>query len=537
MKPTDIINPDQFFAPTQSSALDLLLSGYQADKTKAEGFLSALTDEYRGILHHFERSGRTSIPKLDIDTAVISLNAYYWSRAFDLTDIAKILPTDRKNKWDKQLTAWRNEYYQRGKNPEEDLPDFEEETVKATFRDLFAMRETYFAERVDGIFRALSKSHVTNQPEGFSKRMIINGIMTQWGTTDSTRTGYIRDLRSIIARFMGRDEPHYNSTDFVIKESQKVRGQWVSMDGGALRIRTYLVGTAHLEVHPEMAWRLNAVLASLYPAAIPEKNRKTIKVKKHKDFELMQRPLPFSVLELLQTGNYWDKSNYRRQGHDNRVYEKTINSFEFYYTAKDKRFALDEAYSVLEAIGGVKSGDAVIFDYNARDVINQIITSGCIPDFKSFQYYPTPPELAQKAVELAEITDSDTCLEPSAGTGGLADYMPKDRTTCVEVSELHCDVLRSKGYKVALEDFLAYHARNKFNRIVMNPPFADGRAKAHVEHALTMLAPKGRLVAILPSSFIGKSLSDKGVESWTPAIDNAFKNASVSVTIYKFEAD
>jgi hypothetical protein len=38
MKPTDLINPDQFFAPTQSSALDLLIAGYQADKAKLEGY-------------------------------------------------------------------------------------------------------------------------------------------------------------------------------------------------------------------------------------------------------------------------------------------------------------------------------------------------------------------------------------------------------------------------------------------------------------------------------------------------------------------
>jgi predicted RNA methylase len=189
---------------------------------------------------------------------------------------------------------------------------------------------------------------------------------------------------------------------------------------------------------------------------------------------------------------------------------------------------------VLEASGGVRKSDAFLFDYDARDVINQIITSGCIPDRASHQFYPTPAELAQKAVEMAEITDSDTCLEPSAGTGGLADFMPKDQTLCVEISRLHCDVLEKKGFEVVCNDFLEFR-KGKYSVICINPPFADGRAKAHVEHALTMLAPKGRLVAILPASFKGKPFKSGGKETWTNSIDNAFKNASVSVIIYKFE--
>ena len=37
-------------------------------------------------------------------------------------------------------------------------------------------------------------------------------------------------------------------------------------------------------------------------------------------------------------------------------------------------------------------------------------------------------------------------LEPSAGTGGISDFVPMDaHLTCYEVSDLHCKILEAKG--------------------------------------------------------------------------------------------
>jgi hypothetical protein len=102
---------------------------------------------------------------------------------------------------------------------------------------------------------------VTNRPEGFGKRMILARVYNEWGSTEYKTAGYIQDLRIVIARFMGRDEPRWNATDSALLGARRRPGEWFTLDGGALRVRGYLKGTAHLEVHPEMAWRLNCVLA------------------------------------------------------------------------------------------------------------------------------------------------------------------------------------------------------------------------------------------------------------------------------------
>lgn len=72
----------------------------------------------------------------------------------------------------------------------------------------------------------------------------------------------------------------------------------MSVDGGSLRLKAFLKGTVHLEIHPEMAWRLNDILAFLYLAAIPAEHRQKPRGK-NKTFELQTDLLPFAVLGML----------------------------------------------------------------------------------------------------------------------------------------------------------------------------------------------------------------------------------------------
>jgi len=135
-------------------------------------------------------------------------------------------------------------------------------------------------------------------------------------------------------------------------------------------------------------------------------------------------------------------------------------------------------------------------------------------------------------VDLADIGPEETCLEPSAGMGGLADLLPKDRTHCIEVSPLHSKVLEAKGHNVTHADFLAW-AGDQVDCVVMNPPFSEGRWQAHVQHAATLVKPRGKLVAILPASAKGKDLLPSMTHEWSRIYENEFPGTSVSVVILK----
>lgn len=221
--------------------------------------------------------------------------------------------------------------------------------------------------------------------------------------------------------------------------------------------------------------------------------------------------------------------------------EYLTNTLCFGFSGDTDKASLKQAEDVLSAIGGVfvptdkESGIYAhwAFNYDPKEVIDQIVCSGSIPDQKSHQFYPTPVDVAAKAVEkaMASATPNMIWLEPSAGIGGLADLMPKERLQCVEISPLHCKILKSKGYSVEEADFLKLPVNGPFDRIVMNPPFSEGRWQAHVQHAALMLKDDGVLVAILPASAKGKHLLEGFDHDWSAVLDNKFSGTSVSVVI------
>lgn len=530
-----------FFAPVSSDLIDGLIGQYQHMREKVERVAAVMNGpDLEGALHYFgEHAGKqdrhlsssTVRDMFNLDGAIAHLNAAYWSKAMQLTDVLDAMPQGRRNEWHAQIQNPLGEKKDRYSNEwvTPPIPEFTDENVRSTLKGLLLQRETFFAERVDGLFRSLSKTHVTNAPEGFGKRMILARAVNEWGCVDHSTAGVINDLRCVIARFMGRDEPKWDATSSVVRFARLRRGEWIDVDGGAIRIRCYAVGTAHLEVHPDMAWRLNCVLAQLHPLAIPSQFRERPK-KRAKDYKLIGRPLPFAVVARLGTLEPARDLN-PDHGYRKDTWIKVPGCWDFKASSDQQIKA--EADRIMESIGGTKLSELRwAFDYDPTEVVQEIVASGCVPDQKAHQFYPTPERLARIAVDLADIGPDDTCREPSAGMGGLADLMPKDRTHCIEVSPLHCKVLESKGHNVTQADFLAWSGA-PVDRIVANPPFSEGRWQAHTQHAATMVKPGGRLVAILPASAKGKDLLPGFDCTWHGPYDNEFPGTSVSVVILK----
>jgi len=164
---------------------------------------------------------------------------------------------------------------------------------------------------------------------------------------------------------------------------------------------------------------------------------------------------------------------------------------------------------VLTQIGGKwdrrKGGH--VFDDDPADAIDEILLTGKVTNKKKeYQFFPTPLKIAKEICELAEITNKHDCLEPSAGTGSIADviwsYSPKSLTV-IELDESNARHLEGK-YSLSIigQDFLAWNVKKRFDRIVMNPPFSKKQDMKHILKAWELLKPKGILVSILsPSPF------------------------------------
>lgn len=496
-----------FHAPVNYDLIDSMIDQRNALLARMQELSRAIKDDYGDALRFFvdadpQRSSRYASlvdEIIDLDKGRAYLDAYHWDRALRLTDLMDCMPQARVEEWHELITA-------------RDTPPFDEDTVRPTLQGLLLRRSRFVAEKADGVFRRLSGAHVTNLPQGFGKRFIMSYCFDSvLGTASWEAAGHLDDLRGVVAMIMRRDVSAVNtlhSRSVMNYALRFKRGQWVDVDGGALQIRCYKKGTMHIQVHPQIAWQLNLLLHELYPAAIPSDYREPPK-RKLKDVPLHDDLLSFPAVQILAGARFDGKS----LGYNAYDADKSVKQ---------------ELARVMEHIGGVWIDGAWQFEYEPQEVIGAIAASGAIPNYQSHQYYPTPDYIAERMVEAAELVPGMSILEPSAGTGNIVDAAPDDRNiACVEVSELHCQVLGSKGYKVHCADFLEWEG-GRFDRIVMNPPYSQGRAIAHLEKARDHLAPGGVLVALLPTTYKNRNLPGEWIKDY-----DRFPGTSISVSIYR----
>lgn len=148
-------------------------------------------------------------------------------------------------------------------------------------------------------------------------------------------------------------------------------------------------------------------------------------------------------------------------------------------------------------------------------------------------FFPTPPKLVERMVEEANIGPGMRVLEPSAGKGDIADALraagDKVNVDTVESSSTLRDLLEAKGHDVVGHDFMDYNPEEKYDRIVMNPPFGTDNGASHVQHAYDLLKPGGRLVAIMGDGARGREQFDRWLESvggtTEPLPEGSFKSS------------
>ena len=121
----------------------------------------------------------------------------------------------------------------------------------------------------------------------------------------------------------------------------------------------------------------------------------------------------------------------------------------------------------------------------------------------TYQFYPTPLSLAQRAWAMFKDRDFKRVLEPSAGDGALIRGMPHFGSRygrCVPVDCCEIDISKHPllrempGVNVVGIDFMKFGGGSIYSHIVLNPPFQNG--VHHVLRAWESLFD-GEIVAIL----------------------------------------
>jgi len=154
---------------------------------------------------------------------------------------------------------------------------------------------------------------------------------------------------------------------------------------------------------------------------------------------------------------------------------------------------------VLLAIGGKwnRSAKAHIFENSPADIVDTILLSGEYTDAKKeYQFFETPDVLAKNLIEMAGINDDDVVLEPSAGRGAIAKYIPGCH--CVELNPENREFLRKKGFTVVGEDFMDFNKH--YDVIVANPPFSKQQDIDHINRMIDLA--KRRVVSVASASVL-----------------------------------
>ena len=119
------------------------------------------------------------------------------------------------------------------------------------------------------------------------------------------------------------------------------------------------------------------------------------------------------------------------------------------------------------------------------------------------EWYATPEPVGLFMVNLAGAHSGDDILEPSAGDGAIGRYMPSDASvTFIEPSESLASraLMNNTNANVIVDTFENHNSSNKYDAIVMNPPFGQGGSIAikHLIKSFEHLRDGGRVVALLP---------------------------------------
>ena len=150
-------------------------------------------------------------------------------------------------------------------------------------------------------------------------------------------------------------------------------------------------------------------------------------------------------------------------------------------------------------------------------------------------YYATPEPVGFKMVEWGGLRSGDDVLEPSAGHGAIARFFPDNvSATAIEPEfELQDQLQAWFDGKRIRSDFEDHHLVNKYDVIVMNPPFGQGGATStrHLDKAVKHLREGGRIVALLPEG----AAADKAFDKWYEEIIGVYKVAEYGLPPVTFE--
>lgn len=163
-----------------------------------------------------------------------------------------------------------------------------------------------------------------------------------------------------------------------------------------------------------------------------------------------------------------------------------------------ERVLYTKVNKALDAMGGKwnKKFGGHVFTFDPRPQVDGLIANGTLTVERD-GFFETPVEVVD--LMFSYVTPKGKVLEPSAGMGSIAKHIREyftDIIFCVEKNQQRVNHLQSLGFNALCADFLTVSGQ-KYDTIIMNPPFEEGQDMRHVQHAYALLTDYGSMVSVM----------------------------------------
>lgn len=402
------------------------------------------------------------------------LKAIYWQKVFLRSNIQHFLSERDQKIWQESFSVANIR-----KDDYVELPEFDYSSIHCTVSSWYESSEQFFVDRVDSVFDTLSSGHLTNHPNGFNRKMIFkHWAEKKWFDEDKGKIvswahKKIHDLRSIILMVNGLPLPQLGSCyDLLGNLPFKTK---IDFDHGLWTAQIFKNGNVHIWVDPETAVLLNWHLAKKYPNILSTKD---MPIKNTgKDFTYATTGISSDLKNVLNAILHTGSVVFE-------VQKNVENEFFKYF--------------------GVSIPDFMQLDSNKmKSSIREILAKG-LPCIKAYQFYPTPQNILDEIKDqIGELDSNQKLLEPSAGSGAIAQLYP-DNFTCYEIYKPFVELLNAKGIQASNMDFLKQVGGYDYDKIIMNPPYSKKRCLMHFEHSFSFIHQEGEIYIVAPTGLKDK---------------------------------
>jgi hypothetical protein len=162
-----------------------------------------------------------------------------------------------------------------------------------------------------------------------------------------------------------------------------------------------------------------------------------------------------------------------------------------------------EVAKSLQLIGGKWKGGKVqgfVFQEDPTELLEQIANGDKRNLKKEFQFFGTPSNLADRLVELSEIENDMSILEPSAGQGAIIKAinrkLPNKIVDCYELMDINRTFLSKIETSNLIGDDFLIECDTKYDRIIANPPFSKNQDIEHIYKMYDCLNDSGIIVSV-----------------------------------------